>query len=246
MQSRTILVLRLIPDKGRSKALPLFIAMRGISNNFLVHLPSWHDEPRVCKEKKQIKLLQMFQNVIRLEKTSDSENVSLPVWTLEIFCWGDMKKNLIKGRSLESVWTVPKSVLFFFSFFLRGACQSTIQWTRPFLPNKDHFSVKCKSKAQTAMSHLTIMSRLTAGLKLKWTYLNDTRLGFTRSARNVKQARITKWKKIVLLVGFDPPTFRLRIGRTINYARRPDTNERLKVNRVLHVLQMYLYLPHTT
>ena len=45
MQSRTILVLRLIPDKGRSKAL------RGISNNFLVHLPSWHDELRVCKEK---------------------------------------------------------------------------------------------------------------------------------------------------------------------------------------------------
>ena len=63
MQSRTILVLRLIPDKGRSKALPLFIAMRGISNNFLVHLPSWHDELRVCKEK-QIKLhvLLMFQN----------------------------------------------------------------------------------------------------------------------------------------------------------------------------------------
>ena len=56
MQSRTILVLRLIPDKGRSKALPLFIAMRGISNNFPVHLPSWHDELRLCKEK-QIKLL---------------------------------------------------------------------------------------------------------------------------------------------------------------------------------------------
>ena len=51
MQSRTMLVLRLISDKGRSKALPLFIAMRGISNNFLVHLPSWHDELRVCKEK---------------------------------------------------------------------------------------------------------------------------------------------------------------------------------------------------
>ena len=53
MQSRTILVLRIIPDKGRSKALPLFIAMRGIinSNNFLVHLPSWHDELRVCKDK---------------------------------------------------------------------------------------------------------------------------------------------------------------------------------------------------
>ena len=107
MQSRTILVLRLIPDKGRSKALPLFIAMRGISNNFLVHLPSWHDELRVCKEK-QIKLLLMFQNVIRLEKTSNSESVSLPVWRLEIFCWGDMKKNLIKGRSLESVWSLLK------------------------------------------------------------------------------------------------------------------------------------------
>ena len=105
MQSRTILVLRLIPDKGRSKALPLFIAMRGISNNFLVHLPSWHDELRVCKEK-QIKLLLMFQNVLRLEKTSNSESVSLPVWRLEIFCWGDMKKNLIKGRSLESVWSL--------------------------------------------------------------------------------------------------------------------------------------------
>ena len=50
----------------------------------------------------------MFQNVIRLEKTSNSETVSLPVWILEIFCWGDMKKNLIKGRSLESVWTVLK------------------------------------------------------------------------------------------------------------------------------------------
>ena len=105
MQSRTILVLRLILDKGRSKALPLFIAMRGISNNCLVHLPSWHDELRVCKEK-QIKLLLMFQNVIRLEKTSNSESVSL----LEIFCWGDMKKNLTKGRSLESVWSLLKSI----------------------------------------------------------------------------------------------------------------------------------------
>ena len=114
MQSRTILVLRLIPDKGRSKALPLFIAMWGISNNFLVHLPSWHDELRVCKEK-QIKLLLMFQNVIRLEKTSNSESVSLPVWRLEIFCCGDMKKNLIKGRSLESVWSLLK----LFAFFLR-------------------------------------------------------------------------------------------------------------------------------
>ena len=30
--------------------------MGGISNNFLVHLPSWHDELGVCKEK-QIKIL---------------------------------------------------------------------------------------------------------------------------------------------------------------------------------------------
>ena len=111
MQSRTILVLRLMPDKGRSKALPLFIAMRGISNNFLVYLPSWHDELRMCKEK-QIKLLLMFQNVIRLEKTSNSESDSLPVWRLEIFCWGDMKKNLIKGRSLESVWSLVKFLVF--------------------------------------------------------------------------------------------------------------------------------------
>ena len=107
MQSRAILVLRLIPDKEIYKALPLFMAMRGISNNFLVHLPSWHDELRVCKEK-QKKLLLMFQNVIRLEKTSNSESVSFPVWRLEIFCWGDMKKNLIKGRSLESVWSLLK------------------------------------------------------------------------------------------------------------------------------------------
>ena len=57
MQSRTILVLRLIPDKERSKALPLLIAMRGISNNFFVHLPSWHDKLRVCKEKNKWKLL---------------------------------------------------------------------------------------------------------------------------------------------------------------------------------------------
>ena len=28
-----------------------FIVMRGISNNFRVHLPIWHDELRVCKEK---------------------------------------------------------------------------------------------------------------------------------------------------------------------------------------------------
>ena len=40
MQSRTILVFRLIPDKGKSKALPFFIGMRGISNNFLVHFLS--------------------------------------------------------------------------------------------------------------------------------------------------------------------------------------------------------------
>ena len=58
MQSRTIMVLKLIPDKERSKALALFIAMRSIINNFLVHLhvPRWHNELRVCKEK-QIKLL---------------------------------------------------------------------------------------------------------------------------------------------------------------------------------------------
>ena len=94
----------------RSKALPLFIAMRGISYSFLVHLPSWHDELRVCKEK-QIKLLLMFQNVIRVEKTSNSESVSFTVWRLEIFCWGDMKINLIKGRSLESVWSLLKMIL---------------------------------------------------------------------------------------------------------------------------------------
>ena len=51
MQSRTILVFRLIPDKGRAKALPFFIATRGINNNFLVHLPIWHDEQLVCKDK---------------------------------------------------------------------------------------------------------------------------------------------------------------------------------------------------
>ena len=51
MQSITILLFRLIPDKGRSKALPFFNAMRGISNIFLVHLPIWHGELRVCKEK---------------------------------------------------------------------------------------------------------------------------------------------------------------------------------------------------
>ena len=54
MQSRTILVLRLIPDKGSSKALPLFIAIKGIRSNFLVHLLSWHDELRVYKETNKI------------------------------------------------------------------------------------------------------------------------------------------------------------------------------------------------
>ena len=129
MQSRTILVLRLIPDKGRSKALPLFIAMRGISNNFLVHLSSWHDELRVCKEK-QIKLLLMFQNVIRVEKTSSSEPVSLPVWRLEIFCWGDMKKNLIKGRSLESVWSLLNKTIIDFSRLWRP-CQVVYGLCKP-------------------------------------------------------------------------------------------------------------------
>ena len=85
MQSRTILVLRLIQDKGRSKALPLFIAMRGISNNFLVHIPSWHDELRVCKDKTN-KITLNIQNVIRFEKTSNSETVSLPYedWTSSV------------------------------------------------------------------------------------------------------------------------------------------------------------------
>ena len=46
MQFRTILVLKLIPDKGSSKALPLFIAIQGIRNNFLVHL---HGEEHVKK-----------------------------------------------------------------------------------------------------------------------------------------------------------------------------------------------------
>ena len=52
---------------------------------------------------KKNKITQMFRNVICLEKTSNSETVSLPVWRLEIVCRGDMKKILIKGRSLESV-----------------------------------------------------------------------------------------------------------------------------------------------
>ena len=50
IQARTILVLKLIPDKGSFKALPLIDAMGGIGNNLLVHLPSWHDT-RVCKDK---------------------------------------------------------------------------------------------------------------------------------------------------------------------------------------------------
>ena len=61
----------------------------------------------------------MFQNAIRLEKTSNSESVSLPVWRLEIFCWGDMNKNLIKGRSLESVWSLVKIKYQFPSIILR-------------------------------------------------------------------------------------------------------------------------------
>ena len=56
MQSRTILVFRLIPDKGRSKALPLFIAMRDISNNFsCIYLSGMMNY--ACVRKKQIKLL---------------------------------------------------------------------------------------------------------------------------------------------------------------------------------------------
>ena len=91
MQSRTILVLRLIPDKGSYKALPLFIAMRGISNNFLVPLPSLHDELRVCKKK---------TNKITL-------NVSKCNWFGENFKFGDciitsMKTgNLLLGRNEE-------------------------------------------------------------------------------------------------------------------------------------------------
>ena len=80
MQSRTILVLRLIQDKGGSKALPLFITIRGIRNKFLVLLPSWHDELRVCKEKTN--KITLFQNVIRLKKTSNSETVLWVYYTI--------------------------------------------------------------------------------------------------------------------------------------------------------------------
>ena len=89
--SRTQLLLRLIPDNGRSKVLPLFIAMRGFSNTFLVHLPSWHDELCVCKEKTN-------KVTLNVSKCSTfGENFKFGN------CWGDMKKNLINGRSLESV-----------------------------------------------------------------------------------------------------------------------------------------------
>ena len=102
MQSRTILVLRLIPDKGRSKALPLFIAMRGISNNFRVHLPSWHDEPRVCKEKTN----KITLNVLKCNtfgenfKFGNCFTTSMKTGNLLL---GRYEENLIKGRSLESV-----------------------------------------------------------------------------------------------------------------------------------------------
>ena len=83
MQSRTILVLRLIPDKGRSKALPLFISMRGISNYFLVHLPSWHDELRVCVRKNKKK------NTLNVSKCNTfGENLKFGIcFTTSIKTW---------------------------------------------------------------------------------------------------------------------------------------------------------------
>ena len=91
-----------ILDRGSSKALTLFIAMRGISNNFLLDLPSWYDEPHVCKEKTN-KIALNVSKCNTFGENFSSETVSLPVQRLEIFCRGDMKKNLIKGRSLERV-----------------------------------------------------------------------------------------------------------------------------------------------
>ena len=97
--------------KGRSKALPLFIAMRGISSNFLVHLPSWHDELRVCKEKSN----KITINVSKCNTFGENfkfGNCFTTSMKTRNLLWGDMKKNLIKGRSLESLWTVLKCQLY--------------------------------------------------------------------------------------------------------------------------------------
>ena len=51
------------------------------------------------------------------------------------------------------------------------------------------------------------------------------------------QWRHTKWKtKWIILVGFEPGTFRLRSRRAIECATRFDIPNRLKINRVIHVL----------
>ena len=100
MQSRTILVLRLISDKGRSKALPLFIAMRGISNNFLVHLPSWHDELRVCKEKKTNKITLNVSKCNTFGENFKFENCFTTSMKTGNLLLG---RYVEKGRSLNSV-----------------------------------------------------------------------------------------------------------------------------------------------
>ena len=127
-QSRTTLVLRLIPDKGRSKALPLFIAMRGISDNFLVHLPSWHDELGVCKEKTNKNTLNVSKCNTFWRKLQIRKLFHFQYEDWKSSAGGDMKRNLIKGRSLESVWNVVEEFSKYLSFCSFGVqCCSRIQ-----------------------------------------------------------------------------------------------------------------------
>ena len=61
----------------------------------------------------------MSQNLIRLGENVNSETISLPVWGLEIFCRGDMKKNLIRGRLIKRLRNVvnPNHVSLFLQHF---------------------------------------------------------------------------------------------------------------------------------
>ena len=74
------------PRQRQLLNMSLFIAMSVISNNFLLQISSWNDEPRACKEN--------YSKCLKM----------LYVWRKH----GDMKTNLIKRRSLESMESVVK------------------------------------------------------------------------------------------------------------------------------------------
>ena len=108
MQSKTV-VLRLIPDKGRHCHFSL--QWEVLATIFLcIYLAGMN---HACVRKKTNKITLNVSQCNAFGENFKFGNCFTTVWRLEIFCWGDMKKNLIKGRSLESVWTVLTLTNFF-------------------------------------------------------------------------------------------------------------------------------------